>query len=65
MGGMGRTRDNDYYLIKIEHFSKKEGFYKPFVVLILSCRQIKKDYFFNCLTTQIKRERRNDGEHNN
>jgi len=42
-----------------------KGFYKPFVVLILSYRKIKKDYFFNCLKTQIKRERRNDGEHNN
>jgi len=38
------TGDNNYYkIIKIEQFSKKEGFYKPFVVLILSYRKIKKD----------------------
>jgi hypothetical protein len=40
MGGMGRRGDNDYYLIKIEHFSKKEGLSQPFVELILSCRKI-------------------------
>jgi len=30
---MERTGDNSYYkIIKIEHFPKKEGFYKPFVI---------------------------------
>jgi hypothetical protein len=40
MGGMGRRGDNNYYLIKIEHFSKKEGLFQTFVELILGYRKI-------------------------
>ncbi len=47
MEGMGRTGDNDYYLIKIERFSNKEGFYKSFVVLILRGSKIRKDLIFD------------------
>ncbi len=34
MAGMERTGDNNYcWLNKLKQFHKKEGFYKPFVVL--------------------------------
>lgn len=34
LGGMGRRGDSNYYLMKIKHFSKKEGLPQPFVVFI-------------------------------
>ncbi len=42
-GGMERTGDNNYYLMSINIFPKKEGFYKTFVVLILIYKRIEKD----------------------
>jgi len=43
MGGMERTGDYNYYLVKINFFYKKEGIYQPFAVLILGYRKIEKD----------------------